>query len=90
MTDSEIDKDLQIVDFKRGLNDTQKINIVPVVTIPSEIIAAAGMAFKSSAQNSDQEPRGLLNVPNPCTVYEHREFNGQFSSRVAMHYLITG
>lgn len=84
----EIDKDLEIVDFRRGLSDTQKAKIVPVATITSETIAAAGMAFIGYAQNAGVEPRGPLNGPSPCTVYEHSEFNGQFLSYTAMLYLI--
>jgi alkylated DNA repair protein alkB family protein 1 len=77
MNDSDIDNDVDIVDFKRGLSDVQKAKIVPVATVPSETIAAAGMTFKYSGQKVDSDPEELLDAPNPCTVYEHKEFNGK-------------
>jgi alkylated DNA repair protein alkB family protein 1 len=90
MNGSQVDEDLEIVDFRRGLSETQRAEIVPVATIPSRSIATATMAFKSYPQNLDEEPGELLNVPNPCTVYKHRKFNGKFSpSHRLMHDLIT-
>lgn len=78
MNDADVDNDVDIVDFKRGLSDVQKAKLVPVATVPSETIAAAGMAFKRSGQMENSDSKGLLDVPNPCTVYEHKEFNGQY------------
>lgn len=77
MENSAVDEDLEIVDFRRGLSDIQKQKIVPVATVPSEMIAAAGKVFKSYGQSQEGESLGLNNVPDACTVYEHKDFNGQ-------------
>lgn len=77
MNSSDIDNDLDIVDFERGLSVIQEAKIVPVATVLSETIMSACVAFQCHDQNADVEPRGLPNLPNPCTVYEHKEFNGQ-------------
>lgn len=78
MNGSDIDNDLEVVDFRRGLSEAQKAKIVPVTVVPSETIAAAGMAFKHWGKDVDGEPQGLLDTPSPCTVYEHTEFNGEW------------
>jgi alkylated DNA repair protein alkB family protein 1 len=78
MNGSDIDKDVEIIDFKRGLSDSQKARFIVVDTIPSETVAAAGMTFKSHGQDMGREPQQLVEVPSPCTIYEHKEFNGTF------------
>lgn len=77
MNNSAVDNDPDIIDFRRGLSDVQKSRIVPVATVSSEAIAAAATAFKHNGQNAEEEPRGLIDVPEPCTIYEHKEFNGK-------------
>jgi hypothetical protein len=79
MDDSAIDNDLDIVDFRRGLSDAQKAKLVPVATVPSETIAAAGRAFKLCDEKVRPESGGLIDVPKDCTIYEHKEFDGLYN-----------
>lgn len=76
MTDLEIDNAVEIVDFKRGLSDSQKTKIKPVATVPSESIEAAAIAFKSCDQRGGEGSHAFLLDPKPCTVYEHKDFDG--------------
>jgi hypothetical protein len=81
LEDSALDKDLEIVDFKRGLSDIQKKKIVPVEIIPASLIAQAQELFTGSTyQDPIQERRGADSTPIPeqCTVYEHKDFVGQY------------
>ena len=76
MDDATIDKDLEVVDFSRGLTPSQKEKIVPVDYVSSEVIAAAQKTFKSYGQtpNADTtEPEALADA---CTIYEHKDFDG--------------
>lgn len=77
-----MDKDLEIVDFRRGLSGVQKEKIVPVETISSSMVAAAQATFMDSAgQVRKEEARGVDSTIVPddcdCTVYEHKDFVGQ-------------
>jgi alkylated DNA repair protein alkB family protein 1 len=84
MEDAELDQDLEIVDFTRGLTDAQKERIVPVGTVTSSTIAAAQEAFvkfgSESANGRETKPRPCA-LPEECTVYEHKNFDGQALSR---------
>ena len=71
--DSALDQDLDVVDFRRGLTNAQKERIVPVASVPSELIDAAQKAFK--AEDKDGKPE-VGNVPEACTSYEHKDFTG--------------
>jgi alkylated DNA repair protein alkB family protein 1 len=82
MENSAVDKDLEIVDFGRGLTDVQKQKILPVGTVSSEIIAAAQKAFGLCNQSAEEVRVEVGDVPNACTIYEHKEFNGRRISPV--------
>lgn len=79
MEDADLDEDLEIVDFRRGLSDVQKEKIVPVGIVSSSTIAAAQQVFRGSDPNG-QGANGLpANMPEACMVYEHKEFDGSYS-----------
>jgi alkylated DNA repair protein alkB family protein 1 len=81
MDDAAIDNDLYVVDFTRGLSESQKERIVPVEEISSELITSAMKAFKAQNRADGEEVRGGDEdpVPSPCTVYEHMDFPGTLS-----------
>jgi hypothetical protein len=74
MDDAAVDEDLEIVDFSRGLTEAQKDRIVPVDTVPSELINSARKAFNGPTTNG--EALASETIPDPCTVYEHKDFDG--------------
>lgn len=81
MEDAELDLDLEIIDFKRGLSEVQREKLVPVGTVSSSTIAAAQEKFRNyGSQQVDgvnkQSRTGA--VVEECTVYEHKDFDGQF------------
>jgi alkylated DNA repair protein alkB family protein 1 len=78
MSDVDIDQDLEIVDFRRGLSEVQKERIVPVGTVSSECIRKAVDAFKEGYENGDCGEEESSALPNACTIYEHKDFDGQF------------
>lgn len=77
MDDASVDNDLEIVDFRRGLTPTQKERIVPVDTVSSELIDAARKTFRCSAQETDGTIEALQAMPDACTVYEYKDFDGR-------------
>lgn len=79
MEDVELDQDLEIVDFRRGLTDDQKEKLVPVGVVSSSNIAAAQQVFMESDLDG-QGAKGMpASMPEACTVYEHKEFDGSYS-----------
>ena len=76
MDDVSVDSDLNVVDFRRGLTIEQKEKIVPVDSVTSEVITAAHVKFVESSQSTNGKPRNLSTSPDPCTVYEHKDFDG--------------
>lgn len=81
MNNLAVDNDLDIIDFRRGLSDVQKLKLVPVGTVSTEAIAAAATAFKHHGQNAEKELQELIDVPAPCTIYEHKEFDGKCTAQ---------
>jgi alkylated DNA repair protein alkB family protein 1 len=78
MSDVDIDQDLEIVDFRRGLSGEQKDRIVPVGTVSSECIRKAVDAFKDGYEDGESGEEESSALPNACTIYEHKDFDGQF------------
>jgi alkylated DNA repair protein alkB homolog 1 len=78
MDDESVDEDLSVVDFRRGLTFEQKEKIVPVDIVCSEIISSARKAFESC--NGDAASLESDHIPEACTIYGHRDFDGQFTS----------
>ena len=66
-----------IVDFRRGLTESQRQRIVHVDTVPSELLYSARMAFNHYSQNVNSEVTASEVMPDACTVYEHKDFDGQ-------------
>ena len=75
MDDAAVGEDHEVVDFSRGLTEAQKKRIVPVDTVPSELIESASKAFNE--QTANEEIRNSERRPDPCTVYSHKDFDGQ-------------
>jgi len=78
MDSASIQKDPHVVDFRRGLTESQEKKIIPVDTISSDLIASAVNAFKSADQASNGNTVELGPPPAACTVYEHADFPGDF------------
>ena len=79
MSDAAVDEDLEVVDFKRGLTDVQKERIVPVDIVKSDMIVSAQKAFRASSGKGEEDDVALETEPEPCTIYEHQDFPGQFN-----------
>ncbi|KAJ5035128.1 uncharacterized protein L3040_008388 [Drepanopeziza brunnea f. sp. 'multigermtubi'] len=79
MDDAAVDGDLDVVDFQRGLTEAQREKLVPVDTVPSELIAAARKAFRGACREENAGPVAdeMADAdPAPCTIYEHKDFPG--------------
>ena len=76
MDDTAVDEDLEVVDFRRGLTEAQKERIVQVDTVSSELINYARVAFNGQA--AKRESFCSETMPDPCTVYEHKDFDGKW------------
>jgi alkylated DNA repair protein alkB family protein 1 len=75
MSNGSIDKDLNVVDFRRGLTDHQNARILPVDKVESAVIKAAAAAFRNAAGLVSEEGGDV--DPPACTIYEHKEFPGK-------------
>jgi alkylated DNA repair protein alkB homolog 1 len=87
MDDASVDGDLNVVDFRRGLDPEQREKIVPVDVVSSEVIAAAQKAFKSCCQLGNGEAVDLSFAPEACTIYEHKDFDGQWKPLIAIQII---
>ena len=74
MEEEALLSDLEIVDFQRGLSNTQKKSIKPVAVVSSEMIEAAQDAFKAEWTQDCSET--AITPPDLCTIYEHVDFPG--------------
>jgi len=88
MDENALLSDSEIVDFQRGLSDTQKARIIPVATVSSEKLLAAQRAFASHSQDSSAEEIDSDSLPNPCIVYEHKDFKGQSMRPVSPSHML--
>lgn len=84
MEDRAVDQDLDILDFSRGLTDAQKAKLVPIHTVPSELIESAWKDFEDAGKHGASTGQGSSNLPSSCTVYEHKDFPGTISSSYIM------
>lgn len=75
MTDSAVDDDFEVVDFKRGLTDVQKQKIVPVDSVSSDLINEARKVFEKGHTGTNKLPQ-VKTEPKACTVFEHQDFPG--------------
>jgi hypothetical protein len=66
------------VDFRRGLSEAQKERIIHVETVSSEAISFAYKTFSGRGVASECGKGTTLGVaPSACSVYEHKDFDGQ-------------
>jgi hypothetical protein len=86
MVDPEVDEDLEVVDFRRGLTEAQKESIVAVDTVPSSLIDSARKAFEDYGQAENGQSQNSETMPEPCTTYEHKDFDGQKEPPLTMFY----
>lgn len=77
MSDAAVDQDLDVVDFHRGLSDAQKDRIFPADTIPSVLIEKARRAFKLGQSRDGEVENENVQLPEACTIYEHKDFPGE-------------
>ncbi|KAG9242641.1 hypothetical protein BJ878DRAFT_583715 [Calycina marina] len=75
MDEGNLLSDPEIVDFGRGLSDAQKEKLLPVGIVSSEMIASAQEAFMAHDDDCNTESQPAS--PEPCTIYEHRDFPGK-------------
>ncbi|KAL3419186.1 alkylated DNA repair protein AlkB [Phlyctema vagabunda] len=73
MDDKDVENDLEVLDFNRGLSDEQREKLVEVGIVKSEIIAEAQAAFK---EVGDEEVAETADPVPSCIVYEHKDFPG--------------
>ena len=79
LDDAAVDGDLEVVDFRRGLTPDQKKRIVEVGTVSSEVISTAQSSFRARSQEYGGDTSDSASIPKPCTIYEHKDFDGLFS-----------
>jgi hypothetical protein len=82
MKPSDVDSNLQVIDFDRGLSEDQLQKLHAVATIPASTINDACAAFDddaipASARKEVNRTDDSLPV-SICTVYEHADFPGEF------------
>lgn len=77
MSDADVDQDLKVVDFSRGLTDAQKKRIIPMSSVGSGLIASAQEEFRFSSGTEKGNAAEAATEPEPCTVYEHQDFPGE-------------
>lgn len=75
MEDKDVDSDPEVLDFRRGLSDAQKEKLVEVGRVQPELIAEAQSRFKASGKKENQQVEEVQ-LPETCTVYEHKDFPG--------------
>lgn len=76
-----MDQDLEVLDFDRGLTDSQKETLVAVDTVPSELIDSAWKLFIAHGTDGGSDDKCSSNLPELCTIYEHKDFPGMPPSR---------
>jgi alkylated DNA repair protein alkB family protein 1 len=76
MEDAAVDQDFDVLDFSRGLTDVQKEKLFVVDTVPSELIDSAWKIFKGDEKEDVASIEESVQLPDPCTVYEHKDFPG--------------
>ena len=69
----DLDKDPDIIDFKRGLSEEQKRNIKVIKEYKPEELASAFRAFEGIQEPTDSQ--GSL-IDSPILVYEHSNMPG--------------
>jgi alkylated DNA repair protein alkB family protein 1 len=77
MSDAAVDSDLEVVDFKRGLTDSQKKRIIPIDMIPSDLISKAQKSFGEKGEGELRRNSEDFTAPEPCIIYEHQDFPGK-------------
>lgn len=77
MSDTFVDQDLDVVDFRRGLTASQKERIFPADVVPSELIQEARLALKYSGQDVGGKGVEAGEILEACTIYEHKDFPGE-------------
>lgn len=87
MSDAEVDADLEIIDFQRGLSPAQKEKVRPVRTVSKEVISAAQRAFKFHGREDTGTREDEFSQIQDCTVYEHVDFDGENTLQKYEHSL---
>lgn len=80
----ELQEDLDVVDFRRGLTSEQRKKLRPVRHVDASTISAASRALRDDGEahegdgglwGGEEEGRNVVGV-EPCTAYEHADFPG--------------
>ncbi len=74
-----MNNDLDVLDFKRGLTPAQKEKLFAVDTVSFELIDSACKAFKGDATDEAAHDEDSTSSPEPCIIYEHKDFPGMTS-----------
>lgn len=83
MSDADVNQDLGVIDFCRGLTIEQKVKVRPEDTIAAESIKAASMDFLG-CDEPNKEPHHLEGSEGaPCVSYSHTDFPGKFLKEAA-------
>jgi len=78
----DLDKDPDIIDFKRGLSEEQKRHIKVIKEWKPEELTPAFRAFEGIQEPSDSQ--GSL-IDSPIVVYEHSDMPGIYHSFHLFH-----
>ena len=78
----DLDKNPDIIDFKRGLSDEQKRHIKVIKEYKPEELASAFRAFEGIQEPTDSQDSL---IDSPILVYEHSNMPGIFHSFHLFH-----
>ncbi|OCL07699.1 hypothetical protein AOQ84DRAFT_54036 [Glonium stellatum] len=82
MKPQDLDKDPDIIDFKRGLSEEQQKYIKVIKEYKPEELVPAFQAFEGIQESTDSQG-GLIN--SPVLVYEHSEMPGIYFLLLSMN-----
>lgn len=74
-----LDSDPEIVDFKRGLTESQCNDIKVIGRIPKERLAETFNAFGRANYNRDSGSFGPSSIVSDASIYEHHQLPGRGS-----------
>lgn len=83
---ADLDSDLQIIDFEKGLSESQKCVVTCVDAIAASRVCEASTAYKKAFLNCEDTAEDAQDVQD-VPIYEHSDFPGPYHIRYRSHQL---
>ena len=78
MSDADVNSDLDVIDFSRGLSPEQRSKVQIVESVATHIMEAASREFLQSEYDDEEEHEESLDSESSvCSVYSHADFPGK-------------